>query len=93
MVLDCDPTSAARQCPTGLECKATSACKKLACDWQGVQTRQCYGLCTPAERSLVGAQLSDDGTAIRVALNAAAAPASFACISAFDTSKIGQDAW
>lgn len=93
LVLDCDPTSAARQCPTGLECQATSACKKLACDASGVQTRPCYGLCMPAERNMVAAQLGNDGRTVSVALNVAAAAASFACLSAFDASRIGLDAW
>jgi hypothetical protein len=93
LVLDCDPTSAARQCPTGLECKATTACKKLACDASGVQARQCHGLCMPAERNMVAAQLGNNGRSITVALNAAAAAASFACLSAFNATKIGMDAW
>jgi hypothetical protein len=93
LVVDCDPLNAARQCPTGLECKATTACKKLACDATGITTRQCHGLCTPATRNMVAAQLLDDGKSITVALNAPAAAASFACVSAFDTSAIGKDAW
>lgn len=93
LVVDCDPFNAARQCPTGLECKATAACKKLACDSTGVTTRQCYGMCTPAARNMVAAQLMDDGKSIKVALNAPAAAASFACVSAFYTSVIGKDAW
>jgi hypothetical protein len=92
VVLDCDPTIAA-QCPTGLECRATLACRKLSCGAGGVQTRQCYGLCMPAERSMVAAQLGNDGRSIKVALNTPAAAASFACLSAFDVSRIGLDAW
>lgn len=92
VALDCDPTSAAQQCPTGSECKATLACKKLSCGTSGVQTRQCYGLCMPAERSMVAAQLGNDGKSIKVALNAPAAAASFACLSAFDATRIGLDA-
>ena len=90
--MDCDPTRAAQQCPTGLECKATTACKKLVCDASGVQTRQCYGLCMPAERNIVAAQLSNDKS-VKLVLNAAASPASFACLSALNTTKLGQDAW
>lgn len=93
LVLDCDPTNAARQCPTGLECKATTACKKLVCYPTGVHARQCHGLCMPAERNMVAAQLANDGRSITVALNAPAAATSFACLSAFDATKMGLDAW
>lgn len=93
LVLDCDPTSAARQCPTGLECKSALACKKLDCGPTGLYAKPCYGLCMPADRSMVVAQLSDDGRQIKVALNAAAAPGGFACLSAFNATSIGQDAW
>lgn len=93
LINDCDPASAASQCPTGLECKATTACKKLACDSNGVSVKQCFGLCMPAERNMVAAQLSDDGKEISVALNAPAASASFACLSAFGATRIGPDAW
>jgi hypothetical protein len=92
-VLECDPTVAAKQCPAGLECKASTACKKLSCDASGVRVQQCYGLCAPSERTMLAAKLADDGRSVRVALNAAAAPGSFACLSLFSTDKIGQDAW
>lgn len=96
LIVSCDPTSAAQQCGAGMECKASSQCKKLKCDnTKGVYAEQCYGLCAPAVRTMVGARLNDDGKSLAVGLNAAAADGSFACVSLFDAAtmaKLGSDA-
>jgi hypothetical protein len=47
----------------------------------------------PAERNIVAAQLSNDAKSVKLVLNAAASTASFACLSAFNATKLGQDAW
>jgi hypothetical protein len=95
-IVSCDPTSAAQQCGAGMECKVSSSCKTLKCsDSRGIYTDSCFGLCTPSVRTLVGARMNDDARSLTVGLNAAAATASFACVSVFDAAtmaKLGADA-
>lgn len=79
---------------SGLTCVASSAtaqCKELACDaTNGVYVKPCYGLCTPAERTIVGAKLADDARSITVGLNTAAQSAMFPCVQLFDSTTLGK---
>lgn len=55
----------------------------------GLTTTPCYGLCTPAERTIIGAKLSDSSRTITIGLNTRAAAVSFPCVQLFDTTTMG----
>lgn len=55
--------------------------------------QSCYGLCTPNERTLLGAQFQ--GGVLNIQLNTRAAPTSFPCVQVFDAAtqqKLGASA-
>jgi hypothetical protein len=81
--------------PAGASCQASTQCKELRCTAEsGLVVQSCYGLCTPNERTLLGAQFQ--GGLINVQLNTRAAPASFPCAQVFDAAtqqKLGASAF
>lgn len=84
-------------CGTGMSCKASSLCNKLACAnaTVGIVTVPCYGFCVASEREILSAKMSNDGKSITAALNTAAAPGTFPCAAVFVGStmeKLGYDA-
>jgi hypothetical protein len=77
--------------PAGLSCVQSTQCKQLTCSGTaGITTQSCYGLCTPSVRTLLAAQLSNDGRSISVALNTPAGEVSFPCVSLFDTATLAK---
>jgi hypothetical protein len=55
---------------------------------QGIKKQPCYGVCQATTRTLVSAQLSDNGQSITIDLNTPAADASFPCSKLFDAATV-----
>jgi hypothetical protein len=54
----------------------------------GTYTEKCFGFCTPSERTIVAANLEDDGRTITLALNTPAAGTHFSCDKLFSTATV-----
>lgn len=75
----------------GLSCVASTQCKQIRCSAAaGIYTEQCFGLCTPSERTIVGAKLENDGRTITFGLNTPAADAMFPCTQLFSSAIVTQ---
>lgn len=92
-VVACDPFLP-NTCSGGLVCEASSAGVQLVCkDGVGIIPVEVGGVCVPANRKVLSARFSSDGTQVAVSLNAAARTAAFSCSSLFNISALGARAW